>query len=271
MLVDQDPVPARERLGRVYFRSSNPDKHPQLSSSRQASCATCHPDGGTDGSVWATVEGERRTMSLRGGVGGRGWLHASATHRDPHEFLEIVVTERLGGTPDPETVEVLAEYVTSGIPKLQSPRTDPELVAEGKRVFGEKCAGCHAGPQFSSGDGPDVFDVGTRTDNARALMGPFFESIFPALEAELLGALRGDRDLGPGDRAQEILDFTERPERRAGEFKAPTLVNAWDSVLFFHDGRFESMRDAVHHLNETLGLALSARELDAVVEYVKTL
>jgi len=270
-LVDADPVPARQRLGRVYFRSSNPDKYPQLSSSRQASCSTCHPDGGSDGSVWATMEGERRTMSLRGGLKGRGWLHASATHEDAHEFVEIVVRERLGGDPDAEAVAVLAEYLDDGIGRLQPPQTDPQLVAEGADVFEAHCAGCHAGPTFSSGEGPILYDLGTRTDNARALMGPFFESIFPTLEAELLGAIRGDRDLGPDDRAREILDFRPRPVRKAGQLKALTLVNTWDSVLFFHDGRFDSMRDAVQYVSETLSLGLTTRETDAVTEYLKTL
>ena len=67
------------------------------------------------------------------------------------------------------------------------------------------------------------------------------------------------------------MDFRPRPVRKAGQLKALTLVNTWDSVLFFHDGRFDSMRDAVQYVSETLSLGLTTRETDAVTEYLKTL
>lgn len=56
------------------------------------------------------------------------------------------------------------------------------------------------------------------------LFGNFFESIFPQSQSEMLKLLRGDRDLGPSDPLQPILDFEPRPDRKAGELKAPSLV-----------------------------------------------
>ncbi len=283
-LVDADPLDPLVRRGRTYFSSSNPDKYPQLSTSRQAACATCHPDGGHDGSVWATVEGERRTLSLRGGLADRGWLHASGTHRDLHEFLELVVPQRLGGALDEESADAMIAWMADGIPELQRPPVDEALAAAGAEVFAAKCAACHMGAALGSGNpdpddplgaglesGPALFDVGTATDSAGVLIGTFFESIFPPLEAELFGLLRGDRALGPDDRAQEILDFAPRPVRARGQFKAPALVNVYDNVLFMHDGRFETLDAVVEHLDGQLGLALSADDRRAVVEYLKTL
>lgn len=283
-LVDEDPMPAELRAGRRLFSSSNPDKYPELSTSRQAACATCHPDGGHDGSVWATVEGERRTLSLRGGVAGRGWLHASGTHRDLHEFLGLVVPQRLGGALDAQTEARLTAWIADGIPRLQTPPVDEALAARGAEVFASACAACHFGDALGSGQpdpadplgaglesGPLLFDVGTATDSAGVLLGTFFESIFPPLEAELFALLRGDRALGPDDRAGEILDFAARPARPRGQFKAPSLVNVYDNVVFMHDGRFERLEDVVEHLDGQLGLGLSADDRRAVVEYLRTL
>ncbi|MEP7120989.1 MAG: hypothetical protein ABJE95_08775 [Byssovorax sp.] len=283
-VADADPVEPEMRRGKILFESSNPEKYPDLSKDRLGTCSACHPNGGSDGTLWGTMEGERRTISLAGGVAGRGWLHASATHVDASEFSSTIVTERLGGHLTPEDTKAMSKFISFGIPRLQGPRVDEALAATGKAVFQKSCSGCHAGEKMTSGNpdpknewgggiasGPTLFDVGTRTDNASAILGTFFESLFPPLESKLLKTLRGDRDLGPGDFVQETLDFRQRPARKAGALKAPSLVNAWDNVVFFHDGRFDKIEDAVHYLNDHLDLGLSATDEHAVVEYLRTL
>jgi YVTN family beta-propeller protein len=283
-LIDADPMDAELRRGSVLFHSSNPDKHPTLSATRLGSCAGCHPGGGNDGSMWGTMEGERRTTSLRGGVAGRGWLHAMGTHADAKEFVDTIVRERLGGDLAAADSAALARYVAFGIPRLQSPRVDEALAAAGQKVFAAKCAGCHQGAQMTSGNpdassplgggaasGPLLYDVGTVTDDAHVILGTFFESLFPALESKLFKGLRGDRDLGPGDFAQVTLDFRPRPARKRAEFKAPSLVDVWDNAIFFHDGRYDSLDGVVQHLDETLSLGLSKADRAAVVEYLHTL
>jgi cytochrome c peroxidase len=276
-----DPV---LRRGRILFDSSNTEKYPELSASTMTSCASCHPDGGTDGSAWSTMEGERRTMALWGGVRGRGWLHASGTHRDIREFAEIIVAERLGGDPSPADLDALATYVADGIPKLQSPVVDEALAARGQELFATHCERCHAGEagtsgrpdpadRWSGGDeaGPLVFDVGTATSDAGVSFPQFFESLFGEREAEILALVRGDRDLGPGDPLEQLLDFRPRPERKAGQLKAPALTNVWHNALFFHDGRFDDLEDVVEYFDEHLSLGLSSEEKDALVEYLRTL
>ena len=283
-LLDADPMDPELRRGSVLFHSSNPDKHPTLTATRLGSCAGCHPGGGSDGSMWGTMEGERRTMSLRGGVAGRGWLHAMGTHADAREFVDTIVRERLGGDLAASDSAALARYVAFGIPRLQSPRVDATLAAAGEKVFAAKCAGCHQGAQRTSGNpdassplgggaasGPVLYDVGTATEDAHVILGTFFESLFPPLEAKLFKELRGDRDLGPGDFAQMTLDFRARPVRKRTEFKAPSLVDVWDNAIFFHDGRYDSLDGVVKHLDEALGLGLSSGDRGAVVEYLRTL
>ena len=105
----------------------------------------------------------------------------------------------------------------------------------------------------------------------RQLLGSFFESLFPPLDGMVLAEMRGDRDLGQGDFLQQTLDFRPRPARKASEFKAPSLVNVWDNVVYFHDGRFDDLADVIDHLDETLRLSLGADDKQAVLEYLRTL
>lgn len=282
-LVDTDPMDPVQRRGKILFSSSNPSKY-TVSASKIGSCGSCHPMGLTDGSVWGTMEGERRTTMLAGGVAGRGWLHASGTHADADEFVDIIVKERLAGELDAADHEALVQYIAFGIPRLQAPPTDPERVARGQALFEAHCTSCHAGERMTSGApdpdsplggglpaGPLLHDVGTKTDDAHAVLGTFFQSLLPPTDSMLLESIRGDRDLGTGDWVQETLDFRPRPDRKAGMLKAPTLTNVWHNVLFFHDGRFDRLEDVVAYFDDHLALGLSEDDRTALVEYLKTL
>lgn len=281
-LVD-DPMDPQMRRGKVLFNASNPDKYP-ISASKIGACASCHPMGLTDGSIWGTMEGERRTTMLVGGLANRGWLHASGTHADVDEFIDIIVGERLAGSLEAADHDALAEYLAVGIPALQSPPTDPDLVARGQELFETNCASCHMGERLTSGapdpnspfgggleSGPLLFDVGTRTDSANAVLGTFFQSLLPEVDSMLLEQIRGDRDLGTGDWVQETLDFRPRPDRVAGQLKAPTLTGVSHNVIFFHDGRFDSLGDVVAYFDDFLGLNLSTDDRAALVEYLRSL
>lgn len=276
-----DPMSPTVRRGKTLFESSNPQKYPTLSKHVMGACVSCHADGGGDGSLWATMEGERRTMSLRGGVASRGWLHASATHRSAVDFTRYIVKDRLGGSLGVEDLAALSQYLLHHVPRLQRPKTDPTLAKSGQALFAKHCASCHSGSLATSGDpdptdptsgsmsGPGLFDVGSATDNARVLTAPYFiNSLFRV--APTLAMLRGDRDLGDMDPIQKQLDFSPRPNRKRGLFKAPALVDVYDSVLHFHDGRFTSLDQVVRYFDERLSLGLTEDERRALVEYLKT-
>lgn len=284
-LADKDPMDAVLRRGKVLFSASNPDKFPQMSGHRQASCAACHPNGGNDGTAWSTMEGERRTIGLWGGTGKRGWLHASATHRDITDFSVTIVKERLGGEGlSASDVDALSQYAAWGIPELQRPAVDAALAQRGEVIFQERCASCHSGTDYGSGNaeaksdygggaasGPQLHDVGSATDWAHVTLGEVYTNLFPSEAKNVLSRLRGDRDLGAGDEVQQILEFTPRPDRKRGQLKSPPLVNTWENVLFFHDGREDSLKGAVRDIAKRTGKELEGDDLDAVVEYLKTL
>lgn len=283
-VVDKDPMTPAMRRGRILFESSNPEKHPKLAAHRMGACIVCHPNGGSDGFLWGTMEGERRTMSLRGGVSGRGWLHVSGTHQDITEFADAIVKERLGGELPAADREALSGWVATGIPKLQAPKVDAALAARGQELFQKNCAGCHQGPLRTSGNadpaspfgggksaGPMLYDVGTATADAHVIFGKFFEQVLPKADAEIIGKLRGDRDLGAMDPVQVALDFRPRPERKRGQFKAPALVDLWDSVVYGHDGRFADLKEAVRYFSAAIPGGLGDADQAAIVEYLKSL
>ena len=224
-------------------------------------------------------------MSLYGGVGGRGWLHASATYRGIYSFVDYVTRERLGGTGlGEEDRAALARYVSLGIPRLQHPEVDRAAAARGKSLFADNCASCHAGSRMSSGrpstedpyggpgdNEPLLTDVGTARGRIGVILGPPFTRFFPGLMGDILETIVGDRDLGPGDFVFEAMAAHQRPARPAGQLKAPSLVNVWDNVLFFHDGRFTRLEDAVGYILDTLQLELGEDERLALYEHLRTL
>jgi DNA-binding beta-propeller fold protein YncE len=280
-----DPMDPKLRRGKVLFTSSSPVKYPSLTSIRESSCSSCHPNGGNDGSAWSTMEGERKTIGLWGGTGTRGWLHASATHASAYDFATKIVRDRFGGTGLSEAdADALASYVAYGIPKLQAPSVDAALAGTGKAIYAQKCASCHgadaagsgesaAGDPYGGGDprGPTLYDVGSATAWAGVTLGtPYIDLFAPSTKA-VLSALRGDRQLGPNDPVQQTLDFTARPARARGAFRAPPLVNVWENPVFFHDGRAASLADAVRDIAPRVGVQLSDADVSALVAYLTTL
>ena len=286
VLLDEDPMDPVMRRGRTLFASSNPDKYRGLTSHHEGGCTICHGDGHNDGSMWVMADGERRTMSLRGGVGSRGWLKAKATNRDAREVADTLTRWLLGGTGLSESdLDALGTYVAWGIPRLQAPVTDPELVAAGKLLFDDACTKCHVDaftqlaqrdelPEFGGSGEPAVLhDVGTRVDYAGASMGKAHQDLFKRVPVfgEVFTAVSGDRAFTEDDVVFTLLKSKPRPNRSAEEFKAPSLVNVWDNALFFHDGRFHELRQAVQYMVDMKkNLDYDEPQVDALVEYLRT-
>ena len=276
-LWSSDPLSPAVRRGKTLFASANPDKY-SVSVNRLGACASCHPDGSNDGSSWVTMEGPRRTLSLRGGVADRGWLHSSATHTNIREFAATIVPERLGGKLSDSDLDAMVQYLNNHVPKLQSPRVDPVLAQKGQELFQANCVGCHSGTAYTSGvkaDGtPRLYDIGTANSNHGVASGRFSNTLIGLADPgsrQIAEALVGDRPLGGDDPIQKILDYRPRPVRGAGQFKAPSLVNAFDNAIFFHDGSVDNLKDAIRRINMLLGLNLSEDDISALEAYVTTL
>jgi len=185
-----DPVPADVRLGAMLFTRSD---DPRISSSGKVSCASCHPDGDTDGFPWEFGQfgaGSRVTLSLLGQyltvgpqVKGRGQFHRGG---DRDELQDFDATYRLPfmngtgffpaanpalGAPNAglnADVDALAAFILS-LPAVQnSPSRAPDgsltesqvrgaaLFKSSSGPYATHCNDCHTAPTFSDQNFHDV-------------------------------------------------------------------------------------------------------------------
>lgn len=126
-------------------------------------CASCHPEGGDDGRVWAFAKiGARRTQSLRGGILDTAPFHWDGDMRDlGHLMREVFTTRMQGPSLSAAHVQALSEWIER-IPALpRPPITDASAVERGSLIFNDAslgCASCHAGPALTNNA---TVDVGT--------------------------------------------------------------------------------------------------------------
>ena len=116
-------------------------------------CASCHPEGGDDGRVWAFVEhGPRRTQSLEAGLAGTEPFHWQGDMPDMHVLVDEVRARRMGGAElSDERAAALRDWVFS-IPQPNKERVDSDpYVERGSALFTQlQCRTCHAGAAFTS-------------------------------------------------------------------------------------------------------------------------
>jgi YVTN family beta-propeller protein len=177
------PEPDAVRRGEILFNSGKMTFHGQFT------CASCHPNGGSDGLTWdLTRDGVgnfKKTKSLFGvkDTAPYGWEGSSPTLED-----RIAGTLRTLHQHEPEGTEVedIAAYLRSLPPPRPPPVKDEDkpAVARGEKLFEDKaqCAKCHQGPTFQDGK---AHDIGTRgeTDTTNrfdtpSLRGVAHENVF---------------------------------------------------------------------------------------------
>ena len=241
--------PAEELRGRVLFNKAN---DPRLSHLGWMSCASCHPDGGTDGVTWATPDGPRQTMPLWD-LAGTEPLHISATRDEVADF-EVDIEALMGGlglAPGParrelgapnggrtDDLDALATFVRDGI---RTPAARPADVSRGRALFvSSDCARCHGGPKW------------TRS----ALPGPV-GSLAPRGEPMTYAVLR---DVGTFDPAADVLG--------AEGFDVPTLLGLHASAPYLHDGRATTLAEV---LVPPHAPALSTADRDALAAFLATI
>jgi len=191
--------------GKVLFNSAKPP----MTSRRWIACASCHPDGHSDGRVWQQPEGLRKTTSLFG-VAHTHPLHWSADRDEAQDFEYTIRSQlmqsRTGLAPGPfkgkvgfdkveltektsgrsKDLDALAIYNNSFdfplSPNILAPGKLPPAAARGKEVFARKdvnCASCHGGPYFTDSSLEKPFklhDVGTGNDDPTEKMGPLYDT-----------------------------------------------------------------------------------------------
>lgn len=232
------PLTASMLNGKRLFHGSASTR---LARDRWISCATCHPDGGTDGRTWFFRDGPRNTPPLFG-VAATLPMHWSG---DLDELADVESTIRnvQAGTGLAEgadhcipacdqaapnagrsaDLDDLARFMAS----LRPPRAEPapsEASMRGQALFMTQragCAECHPPPFY--------------TDRRR-------------------------HDVGTGAGALE---------RKGSAFDTPSLRGLYQTAPYLHDGTAPSLRDAVtRHGN---GALLTEQELEDLVAFLKTI
>lgn len=186
-----EPFSPEFLAGARLFHGSN---DPRLSSNEKVACASCHPNGGSDGVFWEFSPfgaGHRKSFSLLGlshsfgpPVGGRGQLHRSGDRDEVQDFEFTARSSLMGGTgflasPNPPLgasnagldpdLDAIATYLL-GLPAVErSPHraADGALVEAARRgalIFqgaaatptGSGCVSCHVDPDFTDRDFHDI-------------------------------------------------------------------------------------------------------------------
>jgi PKD repeat protein len=247
---------------RVFHRAADP----RMSRDAYLSCASCHPDGESDGATWDFTdrgEGLRNTIPLRGRAGiAHGPLHWSANFDEvqdfendirgpmagagflaPEDWAECAATLGEPKAGRSEELDALAAYLDSLVTFPRSPyRTvsgdlTPEAV-HGQAIFASAeagCVACHPPPDYTDSSWvaegvPLLHDVGTLTARSGSRLG---------------GPLPG-------------LD-------------TPTLRGVFATAPYLHDGSAATLRDVL--TRDPGGLHgqtahLSELELDALEQFL---
>jgi DNA-binding beta-propeller fold protein YncE len=259
-VVAQEKLAADVLLGKQVFSNSADGR---MTIQGYLTCITCHFDGGDDGQVYdftSRGEGFRNTISLRGHRGmGQGNLLWSGAFDEVQDFEEEIRGLFLGhgfiaddalakGTTaqalgDPKKglskeLDAVATYLTTLDHVNPSPFRNPDgsMTADavaGKALFGK--LGC------------DFCHAGKDfTDSARGRLH----------DVGTLKASSGTRDGSP------LLGLD-----------TPSLLGAWETAPYLHDGSAATLRDVLTTQNPDdqhgFTSSLSAQQLDQLVAYLQ--
>ncbi len=240
--------------GKVLFHKAN---DPRLSHLGWISCATCHFDGGVDGTTWVSPDGLRQTQALWK-LEGTAPFHASATRDEVQDFEHDIeglmdgiglapgiATRELGevNANRSEDLDALANYVLKGIRVPNAPENlDQTAVTRGRQVFiNAGCQVCHGGDHWTFSHLPGL--PGT---------------LAPNFDLEVMDALREVGTTTPND----VLGIKG--------FDVPTLLGLGFSAPYLHDGSASNL-DALLTNTKHVGQTLSLENRVDLVTFLKSL
>jgi YVTN family beta-propeller protein len=232
---------------------------PRLSRGSWLSCASCHPDGGSDGVTWFFPDGPRQTPPLWSAANTLPW-HWSAALDEPQDVEETihVIQHGLGLAPgaDPPLLgapnagrsadlDALAAFMLHGIRSPVAPPPAP-TVAEGRRLFvAAGCATCHGGPHWTI-------------------------SALPGAP----GSLDPDGNGMIDEVLREVGTLNPQDIRGATGFDVPTLLGVGLSAPYLHDGSqptLEALLASGHPDPHGAGNGLSQAEIGVVSSFLRSI
>ncbi len=245
--VASDVLDADQLAGlRIFYGA----RDPRMSRDGYLSCASCHLEGGDDGVVWDFSdrgEGLRNTISLRGRKGtAHGRLHWTANFDEIQDF-ENDIRAAFGGTGFMAEADFAATSAPLGPPKAG--RSAPlDALARYVATFNDFGRSPHRTPD------------GGMTDAAKA-----GRSLFAASGCDACHAGAAFTDAARHDVGTLGADSGE-----AGGIDTPTLLGAWRTAPYFHDGSAPTLAAVLASGHGGAG-ALAAAERASLAAYVASL
>jgi cytochrome c peroxidase len=253
--VTAETLPPDILRGKILFNNAS---DPRLSQGSWISCASCHPDGGTDGVTWIFPDGPRQTPPLWNSHQTLPW-HWSAALDEAQDVEDTVqhIQHGLGLAPgtDPELLgwpnhgratdlDALAAFMAQGI-RTPNPSASADVSA-GRQLFQTAgCAACHGGPAWTSSQLP----------------GP-------------LGTLDPDGNGMIDTALHDVATLNPRDIRGETGFDPPSLLNVGLTAPYLHDGSLATLAELLTsgHPNPTgEGNGLSTAEIEALVLFLRAI
>jgi hypothetical protein len=221
-VTDETLEPAVLR-GKILFNTA---VDPRLARAGWISCASCHPDGGSDNVTWRFPDGPRQTPALWNAGQTLPW-HWSAALDETQDVEETIQLIQLGlglapGTDPPQLgspnagraadLDALAAFLERGI-RVVSPPSPLGDDAQGRSLFQTVgCVQCHGGPRWTSS----------------AMPGP-------------AGTLDADGNGMVDAVLQDVDTFNSLDIRGASGFDPPSLLGVGLTAPYLHDGSMPSL------------------------------
>lgn len=247
-----ETLPLDVLQGKILFNNA---VNPKLSQGSWISCASCHPDGGTDSVTWIFPDGPRQTPPIWNATATLPW-HWSAALDEAQDVEETIHLIQLGlglaPGPDPAQLgglnadrsadlDALAAFMRQGIRPPHLPQD--ASVDEGRRLFETAgCVDCHGGPHWTISTLPGT--PGTLDADGNGMVD---------------NVLRDVGTLNP----QDI--------RGATGFDVPTLMNVRLTAPYFHDGSVATLTDLLQsgHPTPTTPSPFTDGEISALVTFLQ--
>jgi DNA-binding beta-propeller fold protein YncE/mono/diheme cytochrome c family protein len=163
--VVEDALDVDASIGRKMFHDASDSR---ISAQGTVSCASCHPDGRTDGRTWQFTFGPRNTPQLGGDIRDTAPFHWPGDVPTVSALNDMTVLPFMGGSGlDSGSFQYVAAYLGTirQAPSATAVRALTELERRGEDLFysdATQCATCHAGAHFTDNVS---WDVGSRADD----------------------------------------------------------------------------------------------------------
>ncbi len=208
-VVVKDALDVDASIGRKMFHDATDSR---ISAQGTVSCASCHPDGRSDGRTWQFTFGPRNTPQLGGKILDSAPFHWPGDVAAVKDLNSMTVLPFMGGSGlDDGSFQFVAAYIDSirAAPSALQGRVAVELnasEAHGQEIFESAatgCTACHNGSHFTDNSS---YDIGSKADDRdiRAFQTPvlhglnrsapyFHDGRFKTVADLVQGAVRADK------------------------------------------------------------------------------